>query len=118
MTLKELQKKVEKIQHLYNVANRTEGYKVWGPSQYVQGLQGDVGDLAKLVLASQGFSFVQKDTDKKIARELTDCLWSVLVLGSELGVDLEVEFGKMLARLEDKIAERKVVTPDKGKRSV
>ncbi len=75
----------------------------------MQGLQGDVGDLAKLVLAKRGFSFEQKDTERKIARELSDCLFSILILAGELDVDLQPEFEKLLVRLEEKISERKVV---------
>ncbi len=101
-------KRVKKIKQAYNVLNRTEGYKTWSASEYMEAFIGDVGDLSKLMLARKGYSFAQKDVDSKVARELADCLWSVLVLAEELDVDIESEFGKMLIRLEDKIHERKV----------
>lgn len=111
MDFADLLQKVKKIKQAYHLQNRVEGYKVWRAPEYLQGLQGDVGDLAKLVLASSGFAFGQKDIDKRISRELADLLWSVLVLADEFDVDLEQEFGRTLQKLEEKIQDRKVVKP-------
>lgn len=109
MNLLESLGRVKKIKQAYNVLNRTEGYKTWSANEYFQAFQGDVGDLAKLLLAKRGHTFAQKDVDAKLARELADCFWSILVLADELDVDLEREFERMLTRLEDKIQDRKVV---------
>jgi NTP pyrophosphatase (non-canonical NTP hydrolase) len=118
MELTESLERVRKIKQVYNTLNRIEGYKSWGASEYVQALQGDVGDLAKLVLAQRGYAFAQKDVEERIARELADCLWSVLVLADELDVDINQEFSKMLHRLEDKIQDRTVVGSRPTKRTV
>ncbi len=111
MDILDYSERVKKIKLAYNVLNRSEGYKSWGVTEYLQVFQGDVGDLAKLILASRGFAFSQKDVEVKIARELADCLWSVLVLADELDVNIQQEFNKMLLRLEDKIQDRKVTKP-------
>ncbi len=111
MTLKELEQRVKKIKHAYNVANRFEGYKTWGESEYTHGLSGDAGDLAKLVLAKRGFSFVAKDTERKIAKKIADCLFSLLAIAEEMDIEVEAEFEAMLLKLEDKVKERKVVRP-------
>jgi NTP pyrophosphatase (non-canonical NTP hydrolase) len=109
MELSESLNRVKKIKQAYNVLNRVEGYKTWGTTEYLQAFMGDVGDLAKLVLAERGYVFSQKDVDTKLARELADCLWSVLVLADELGVDLNKELDKTLSRLEEKIQDRRIV---------
>jgi NTP pyrophosphatase (non-canonical NTP hydrolase) len=64
---------------------------------------GDVGDLMKLVMAKAGARHIA-DTDKKLAHELSDCLWSVLVLAKEYNVDLEKEFFATMAEIETKIS--------------
>ena len=68
----------------------------------MQGLMGDVGDLVKLVMAHNGLRSID-DADEKIKHELADCLWSVMVLADELGVDLAVEFVKTMDALENRI---------------
>lgn len=115
MELSESIERVKKIKQAYNVLNRVEGYKTWGANEYFQAFQGDVGDLAKLILARRGYAFSQKDVDAKLARELADCLWSILVLADELDVDIEYELQKTLHRLEEKIGDRKIVKPNSRK---
>jgi NTP pyrophosphatase (non-canonical NTP hydrolase) len=67
----------------------------------------DVGDLAKLVMAKEGLREVS-DLDDRLAHELADCLWSVLVLADLCGVDLERAF----AHTMDGIAAKLLTPPD------
>jgi len=53
----------------------------------------------KLVMAKTGARAVA-DVDRKLAHELSDCLWSVLVLARCYGLDLEREFLTTMAELE------------------
>jgi len=76
--------------------------KPWTTAQIMDGFVGDVGDLMKLVMAKQGLRKID-EVDKKIAHELADCLWSVVVLADKLGVDLEKEFFSTMDFLEEKI---------------
>lgn len=55
------------------------------------GFVGDVGDLAKLVQGKAGVRPTD-NLDDKIAHELADCLWAVLVLADCYGIDLETAF--------------------------
>jgi NTP pyrophosphatase (non-canonical NTP hydrolase) len=43
------------------------------------------------------------DIDTKLAHELSDCLWSVLVLASKYNIDLETEFLKTMDELDKRI---------------
>ena len=48
-----------------------------------------------------------EDTKAKISHEISDCLWSIIVLAKELDIDLEETFNKnmdiLAKRIEDKI---------------
>ena len=69
---------------------RTYGHE-WSTSDLMAGLVVDVGDLTRLVMASQG-SRVADHVDEGLAHELSDCLWSVLVLARRLDIDLGAAF--------------------------
>ena len=45
------------------------------------------------------------DVDAKLAHELSDCLWSVLVLADKYGIDLQQEFLKTMETLDKRIAD-------------
>ena len=69
----------------------------------MQGFVGDVGDLMKLVMAKQGLR-PAADLDRKLAHELSDCLWSVLVLAKLYDVDLDQEFLATMSGIEQELA--------------
>ena len=77
--------------------------RTWTREEIMQGFVGDVGDLMKLVMAKAGARRVD-DVDAKLAHELSDCLWSVLVLAKLYEVDLEKDFLATMAGLEAKLA--------------
>jgi len=71
----------------------------WNIEEIALGFVGDVGDLAKLVQAAAGIRQAD-DLENRLAHELADCLWAVLILSDKLGVDLERAFGETMDRLE------------------
>ena len=77
----------------------------WTREELVQGFVGDVGDLVKLTMAHSGIRNIP-DAEQKLAHELADCLWSVLVLSELYGVDLEQAFLQTMDDLEQHIAPR------------
>jgi NTP pyrophosphatase (non-canonical NTP hydrolase) len=79
--------------------------KPWGVSERTQGFVADAGELMKLVMTKGGLLKID-DVDAKLAHELSDCLWSVLVIAEELGIDIEKEFSKNMDELEIKIADK------------
>ena len=66
------------------------------------GFVGDVGDLSKIILAKHGLRDME-DVDEKLAHELSDCLWSILVLASKYSIDLPNEFMKTMDLLDKRI---------------
>jgi len=79
--------------------------KEWTAAQIMQGFIGDVGDLSKLVLAKEGVRDIQ-DVDEKLSHELSDCLWSILVLAKEYDIDIEKDFLSTMDVLDEKITKK------------
>ena len=102
MEFRALAQKAREIKVAYAKLNKKKGEKNWGIAEYAQGFVGDVGDLMKLVMAKEGFRSYN-DVDKKLAHELADCLWSIIVLADELSIDLESEFLNTMEKLQKRI---------------
>jgi NTP pyrophosphatase (non-canonical NTP hydrolase) len=76
--------------------------RAWTREELMLGFVGDVGDLAKLVQAQEGVRAIP-DAEAKLAHELADCLWSIVVFSRLYGVDLESTFIKTMDELEEYI---------------
>jgi NTP pyrophosphatase (non-canonical NTP hydrolase) len=63
----------------------------WTKAEIALGFVGDVGDMAKLVIAENGKRNID-NSKAKLGHELADCLWSVIVLAHLHEVDLETSF--------------------------
>ena len=102
MELTELTDRAWRLQECFAEQARTGGGREWSREEIMQGLVVDVGDLMRLVMAKAGNRPID-DVDRKLAHELADCLWSVLVLAKLYNVDLEKEFLATMADLEKKL---------------
>ncbi|MBP6944403.1 nucleotide pyrophosphohydrolase [Patescibacteria group bacterium] len=102
MHFTDLQARALDIRKEYEAFELKKYGKKWTREQLAQGFVGDVGDLMKLVLAKSGVRSIE-EADAKFAHELSDCLWSVMVLAHEYGVDLETEFLKTMDGLKNKL---------------
>ncbi len=69
----------------------------------MEGLVGDIGDLMKLVMAKEGWR-AGDDIDNKLAHELSDCLWVLLVLADRYNIKLDETFLKTMDELDSRIA--------------
>lgn len=76
--------------------------KEWTPSQIAQGFASDVGGLMKLVMGKEGIRSVD-NVDEKLDHELSDCLWSILVLADKFNINLEESFISNMDILEKRI---------------
>ena len=75
----------------------------WTPEEVALGFVGDVGDLMKLVQAAEGVRAIP-DAKAKLAHELADCLWSVMVLARIYEIDLSAAFTGTMDELERRLA--------------
>lgn len=103
MTFDDLQKRAIEIRNKYDEMNAKKRGVVWNEQNLMAGFVGDVGDLSKIIMAKHGLRGMD-DVDAKLAHELADCLWSVLVLADKYGIDLPAEFQKTMGQLELRIA--------------
>mgnify|MGYP001589628603 CR=1 FL=1 len=102
MTFQEIQARALEIRKQYEVVEIKKYGKRWTTEQIAEGLVGDVGDLMKLVQAKSGIRDIEH-VDEKLSHELADCLWCIIVLSNEYGIDLEHEFLRTMNALEKRI---------------
>ena len=76
----------------------------WTSEEIALGFVGDVGDLAKLVIAENGKRNTP-NSKEEMEHELADCLWSVIVLAKMHNIDLERSFMETMDRLENHLLE-------------
>jgi NTP pyrophosphatase (non-canonical NTP hydrolase) len=95
----ELVAKAREVRALYSELEREAYGSEWSLGQLAQGFVGDAGDLTKLIMAKEGVRRID-DVDEKLAHELADCLWCVLVLADRLGIDLEAAFLQTMDELK------------------
>ncbi|MCX6956678.1 MAG: nucleotide pyrophosphohydrolase [Verrucomicrobia bacterium] len=103
MQLTELTRRAVEVRARYAAAETARGGPPWTRAELAQGFVGDVGALMKLTMAKDGRREGPADLDAKLAHELADCLWSVLVLAEAHGVDLERAFLTTMDDLEAKL---------------
>lgn len=99
MNIQEIQKRAIEIRNKYDDYNMKNSRQKWTRLQIAQGFVGDVGDLQKIAMAKDGLREME-NVDEKLAHELSDCLWSVLVLADKYNVDIEKEFLNTMNDLE------------------
>ena len=104
MEFNELVKRAVAIRSLYADLEQKRFGAAWTNEELALGFVGDMGDLAKLVIAQNGRREIP-NAQKKLAHELADCLWSVMVLANVHKIDLEQSFLKTMDELEEDIAE-------------
>lgn len=102
MDLTQLTERAMQIRQGFAAYEQRRTGRTWTREEIMQGFVVDVGDLMKLVMAKAGARRVD-DMDAKLAHELSDCLWSILVLAKLYDVDLEKEFLRTMSELENKL---------------
>ncbi len=100
--LKHLTERAMQIHHKYLALQKKQNKPEWNESHIMEGFVGDMGDLMKIIMAKKGLREIE-DVDKKLAHELSDCLWSILVLSEKFGIDLEKSFLSTMNELDQKI---------------
>ena len=102
MNFDDIQNRAIEISDKYDKLNQERRNVTWNEQQLMAGFMGDVGDLSKIIMAKHGLRAMD-DVDAKLAHELSDCLWSVLVLASKYNINLSAEFMKTMDELDKRI---------------
>jgi NTP pyrophosphatase (non-canonical NTP hydrolase) len=98
MHFSDLEKAALQLNALYEALEVKRRGRVWTTQELALGFVGDVGDLAKLIQAHAGVRDID-DCKAKLGHELSDCLWSIIVLASKCGIDLQTEFSRNTGEL-------------------
>ena len=106
MEFKDVQKRALEIREHYHKLEEEKLGRPWTREEVMQGFVGDVGDLMRFTMAKAGIREID-DIVSKIAHELSDCLWSIMVLAKKYDVDLEKEFLTTMDELEDRVVKNK-----------
>jgi len=101
--LQDLMQQAEVIRLKYQELSAKQSKATWGVRDYALGFVGDVGDLSKLVMAKEDLRNIA-DVDAKLAHELADCLWSILIIADYYHIDLEKEFIRKVTQIADRVA--------------
>lgn len=90
------------VRRKYAEFERERYGREWTDEEISLGFVGDVGDLMKLVQAKNGVRETP-DFEAKLAHELSDCLWAILVLSDVYDIDLERSFTSAMDDIEDRL---------------
>jgi NTP pyrophosphatase (non-canonical NTP hydrolase) len=93
------------VRKLYEEKEKQLYGSSWTSEEIALGFVGDVGDLAKLVVAENGKRNIE-NSNEKLAHEVSDCLWSVIVLAKMHNIDLEQSFLDTMDKLETHLLEK------------
>jgi hypothetical protein len=101
MKFEEIAHRAKVIRDKYAIIEKNVAGKPWGSLERTQGLVVDVGDLMRLVMAKNNLRKAE-NVDEKLKHELADCLWSIIIIADELGIDLETAFNEAMSEIEAK----------------
>jgi NTP pyrophosphatase (non-canonical NTP hydrolase) len=90
------------VRKLYEEKEKQLYGSSWTSEEIALGFVGDGGDLAKLVVAETGKREID-NSKEKLEHEISDCLWSLMVLARIHNIDLEQSFLKTMDNLENQL---------------
>ncbi len=105
VTVAEFRQQARELRELFAKFEQQKGVKKWSREIILQGFIGDVGDLTKLCMATDGYRLIP-NTKQKLAHELSDCLWSILTLAEMYDVDIEDAYLKTVQQLKEDLTNR------------
>lgn len=103
MNFTDLEASALRLNELYERLEIKMYGRAWTTEELALGFMGDVGDLAKLIQANAGVRKID-DCKAKLGHELSDCLWSIMVLANKCGVDLEAEYSRNIGELMEHVS--------------
>lgn len=103
MDFTDLKESALRLNELYEQLEMKMYGRAWTTEELMLGFVGDVGDLAKLIQAKAGVRKID-DCKAKLGHELSDCLWSIMVLANKCGIDLETECSRNTTELIEHVS--------------
>lgn len=107
MTFDEAIEKSRKIRKMYDVLEERKYGKKWDRRDLVLGFVNDVGGLVKTSMMLDGTREANPDSKHLFSKELSDCLWSIIILADKYEIDLKESFLENMQLLEQRLEEEK-----------
>jgi NTP pyrophosphatase (non-canonical NTP hydrolase) len=99
------------VRELYALLETAHHGQPWSAAEMVVGLNQDVGDLGRLVMAASGRWGHGDDVPAELGYELAECLWWMLALADRFDIDiasaLEGFFEEREQRLRSSVQDRR-----------
>lgn len=108
MDYKKIHGRFKEIQKLYAESDRKRFGHEWPREEFVRAFVGDVGALVKLTMGKDGLREIE-DLDNKMAHELADCLYSIMIIADKYSIDLEKAFMETMDELEQRASKNELV---------
>lgn len=107
MTFDEAIEKARKIRKMYDVLEERKYGKKWDRRDLILGFVNDVGGLVKTSMMLDGTREANPDSKHLFSEELSDCLWSIIILADKYEIDLKESFLENMQLLEQRLEEEK-----------
>ncbi len=102
--MQNLIEKAKKVRDQYKELHILDGEYTWTAKDFADGLLGDLGDLMKMLQAKANLRpYTKGNLEEDIKHELSDCLWAIIIIADELGIDLESVFNSKIDELSIKV---------------
>ena len=92
------------IRQLYHQLEVKNHGLAWTTQEDLIGLASDIGELGRLIMASEGRWVHTGDLSKDLGDKLSECMWWIFVLGNRLGVDIAESFTRKMDELETNLS--------------
>ncbi len=102
MDIKDLAARAIEIREKYSELELKRSGTPWTNLNIMEGFVADIGELMEVIMAKEGVRKLE-NIDERLAHELADCLWCVLVLSKRYNIDIEKAFLQTMDHIEEKI---------------
>ncbi len=101
MLIDEMQARAVQVRGHFAEFERESYGTEWTVEDLVLGLMKDIGDLAEIVQRLEGKRVSQSRSAKAdLEHEISDCLWSLLVIADRYHVDVSTAFDRTMNELD------------------
>lgn len=84
----------------------------WSPAEMVVGLNQDVGDLGRLVMAASGRWAHGSGERSELGYELAECLWWIFALADRFDIDTSAAFAAFIDERKQRLSASEQRTND------
>lgn len=77
------------VRALYEVLEERFNGKTWSLQEIMIGFSNDVGQVGRLLLATDGTWPIEGDVDAQLKHKLAESLWWLFVIADKTGIDLD-----------------------------